>query len=96
MAGVQLYQYTPTMMHGKLMIADSRLCIVGSGNLDDRSFYINDEVNLHVLSPSFAREQKAMFLHDLKQSEEITLSNLSEVLPPIPHRMLAQILAPQL
>ncbi|MFT4639701.1 MAG: cardiolipin synthase [Verrucomicrobiales bacterium] len=49
-AGVRLYQYTPTMMHGKLMIVDGRLSIVGSGNMDGRSFFINDEVNLHACS----------------------------------------------
>ncbi|MGK0188960.1 MAG: cardiolipin synthase [Verrucomicrobiales bacterium] len=95
-AGVRLYQYTPTMMHGKLLIADARLSIVGSGNLDDRSFYINDEVNLHVLSPSFAREQKAMFLRDLEQAREITIENLSEALDPLPLRLLSRLVAPQL
>ncbi len=95
-AGIKLYQYTPTMMHGKLMIVDGRLSIVGSGNMDGRSFFINDEVNLHVLSPSFAQEQHAMFQQDLKQTEEITLTNLSETLAPLPHRILARLIAPQL
>ena len=95
-AGVRLYQYRPTMMHGKLLIADGRLSIVGSGNMDDRSFYINDEVNLHVFSPDFAREQKAMYLRDLEQCEEITLENLSDVLAPWPHRLLGRLIAPQL
>ena len=95
-AGVKLYQYTPTMMHGKLMIVDGRLSIVGSGNMDDRSFFINDEVNLHVLSSSFAKEQHDMFQQDLKCCEEITLANLSGILAPLPHRILAWIAAPQL
>ncbi|MDF1789967.1 MAG: phospholipase D-like domain-containing protein [Verrucomicrobiales bacterium] len=95
-AGVRLYQYTPTMMHGKLMIADGQLSIIGSGNMDDRSFYINDEVNLHVLSSSFAKEQLAMYQRDLKQAEEITLTNLSDILAPLPHRLLARLVAPQL
>jgi len=95
-AGVRLYQYTPTMMHGKLMIADGQLSVIGSGNMDDRSFYINDEVNLHVLSPSFAKEQLRMFHRDLAQAEEITLTNLKSVLAPLPHRILARLIAPQL
>ena len=44
--GIRIFQYEATMMHGKLLVADGRLSIVGSGNLDDRSFFINDEVNL--------------------------------------------------
>ena len=95
-AGVRLYQYNPTMMHGKLLIADSRLSIVGSGNLDGRSFFINDEVNLHVLSPTFAAEQKAMFLRDLKQADEITPSNLSVIVGPALHRIIAKVISPQL
>ena len=78
------------------MIADGQLSIIGSGNMDDRSFYINDEVNLHVLSSSFAKEQLAMYQRDLKQAEEITLTNLSDILAPLPHRLLARLVAPQL
>ncbi len=95
-AGVQLYQYTPTMMHGKLLIVDNRLSIIGSGNMDARSFFINDEVNLHVLSSRFAQEQEAMFRRDLQRAQRVTLDNLSEVLAPLPHRMLARFVAPQL
>ena len=78
--GIRIYQYEKTMMHGKLLVADGRLSIVGSGNLDDRSFFINDEVNLHVDSASFAKEQTRMFREDLKGAREITTENLSEVL----------------
>lgn len=95
-AGVRIFQYRTTMMHGKLLIADGVLSIVGSGNMDDRSFYINDEVNLHVLSERFAEEQKAMFLEDLKRCQEVTLENLDEILEPWIWRFLAWFGAPQL
>ena len=78
--GIQIYQYEKTMMHGKLLVADERLSIIGSGNLDDRSFFINDEVNLHVDSPAFAKEQIKMFREDLEDAREITMVNLPEVL----------------
>ena len=42
------------MMHTKLLVADDRFTITGSANLDDSSFFINDEVNLHVDSSSFS------------------------------------------
>lgn len=54
-----------SMLHGKLLIADQRIAIIGSGNLDDRSFFLNDEVNLHLDSKTFAREQTRMFPLDL-------------------------------
>ncbi|NNC89331.1 MAG: phosphatidylserine/phosphatidylglycerophosphate/cardiolipin synthase family protein [Akkermansiaceae bacterium] len=70
-AGVKLYQYLPTMMHGKLVVIDGHLSIIGSGNLDPRSFWINDENNLHVLSDAFAREQLAMFERDKARSRRL-------------------------
>ena len=90
--GIRLYQYEATMMHGKLLVADGRLSIVGSGNLDDRSFFINDEVNLHVDSVAFAREQARMFRDDLKAAREITMVNLSEVLEPSYKRFFARFI----
>lgn len=95
-AGIKMYQFEGSMLHGKLLVADENLTIIGSGNLDDRSFFLNDEVNLHVLSKSFAREQTQMFFRDLKRSRRITTENLNEVLAPLLKRILAEIIAPQL
>lgn len=95
-AGVKLYQFEPSMMHAKLLVADSRFSIIGSGNLDDRTFFLNDEVNLHVDSASFAREQTAIFEKDLKRSREITLDTLPQFLAPWPMRFGAWIASPHL
>ena len=78
-AGIRIWEYQPTMMHGKLIVVDNHLVIAGSANFDDRSFFINDENNLHVLSPAFAREQSAMFERDKAHSREITPAP-----PPLP------------
>ena len=94
--GVRLYQYEATMMHGKLLVADGRLSIVGSANLDDRSFFINDEINLHVDSRDFAREQVAMFRRDLRRCREVTLVNLPGILEPGYKRFFARFLESQL
>ncbi len=95
-AGIRLYQYEAVMMHGKLLIADGSVSIIGSGNIDDRSFFLNDEVNLHVRSKQFAREQEKMFRDDLKSCREITLSNLSQVMAPWFKRFFSGLIAPQL
>ncbi len=95
-AGIKLYQYERTMLHSKLLVADDRISIVGSGNLDDRSFFINDELNLHVDSRVFAAEQVAMFRRDLRESREITLVNLGSVLEPGYKRFFARFLESQL
>ncbi len=75
-AGVAIYEFQPTMMHGKLVAIDNQLSIVGSGNLDPRSFFINDENNLHVLSRPFAIEQRKMFERDRARSKRLTEDTL--------------------
>ncbi len=95
-AGILLYQYEPTMLHSKLLVADGRISIVGSGNLDDRTFFINDEINLHVDSREFAREQVAMFRRDLKAAREITPENLKSVLEPGYKRFFGRLVQSQL
>lgn len=72
-AGVEIYEYQPTMYHCKLMIVDDQWVSIGSSNLDNRSFRLNDEANLNVLSPRFAAEQSALFEQDLAKARQITL-----------------------
>lgn len=72
-AGVHLYEYDPTMVHTKLLIADGLFVSVGSGNLDSRSLRINDEANLNVFDASFAAAQTRIFRDDLSRSHPVTL-----------------------
>ena len=72
-AGVQIFEYQPTMFHCKVMVVDDTWVSLGSSNFDARSFSINDEANLDVYDPVFAAEQAAVFEHDLTRSQAITL-----------------------
>ena len=71
-AGVEIYEYEPTMYHCKVMIVDGRWTTVGSTNFDSRSFRLNDEANLNVLDPDFARSQAEAFERDKARSRRIT------------------------
>jgi cardiolipin synthase len=64
------------MMHGKLVVVDEHLSIIGSGNIDPRSFFINDENNVLVLDPSFARRQLDMHQADRQRSRPVMESDL--------------------
>jgi cardiolipin synthase len=77
-AGVEIYEYQPTMIHSKLMIVDGLFASVGSANLDSRSLAINDEANLNVLNADFAAEQNKLFANDLAQSVRVTVENLKK------------------
>ena len=74
-AGVRIYEYQPTMYHVKVMIVDDAWVSVGSTNFDNRSFRLNDEANLNVLDPGFARAQSEVFAADRARSKEITLED---------------------
>ena len=71
-AGVEMYEYEPTMFHCKVMVVDDVWVSVGSTNFDNRSFRLNDEANLNILNPDFARGQVELFERDKTRSRKIT------------------------
>lgn len=73
-AGIEIYEYQPTMYHCKYMIVDGVWMSVGSTNFDNRSFRLNREANLNVFDEEFAASQKKVFEDDLKHSRQITFS----------------------
>ena len=70
-AGVELYEYQPTMLHAKTMSVDGAWSAVGSANFDNRSFQLNDEATLCVTSPDFAAALTEQFERDLEVSDRI-------------------------
>lgn len=72
-AGVEFHSYEPAMFHCKMMIVDDTFLTIGSVNFDNRSFGINDEVNVNVLDPGVVRAAKRMFAADLRNSRPFTL-----------------------
>lgn len=73
-AGIQIYEYQPTMMHCKVMVIDGLWSSVGSANFDDRSFRLNDEANLNVFSEDLAREQTALIDADIVDSRRMVVN----------------------
>ncbi len=76
--GATIAEYQPTMFHCKVMVIDEYLVSVGSTNFDNRSFKLNDEATLNILSHSFAAEQITVFENDLKQARAITYAQWLE------------------
>jgi cardiolipin synthase len=70
--GIKIYEYQPSMNHTKALMVDDVWVVVGSTNVDYRSFSINDEVNLAVLDAALTRRVGKDFERDLSQSKEIT------------------------
>jgi cardiolipin synthase len=71
-AGAEIYEYQPTMLHAKTMVADGAWSSVGTVNFDNRSFQLHDEVTLCVWDEHFAGLLTEQFEHDLERSDRIT------------------------
>lgn len=88
-AGVEIYEYQPTMAHTKLMVVDGLFSSVGSSNLDYRSLRINAEANLNVLDAGFAAQQTRIFVHDLAKARRISREEQRQrVLKALPIQIL--------
>ena len=72
-AGVEIHEFRPAMMHAKALVVDGVWGVVGSTNVDTRSFGHNDEVNLAVRDPAFAARLDEDFARDLARSHRVTL-----------------------
>jgi cardiolipin synthase len=71
-AGARIFEYKPAMIHTKSMVIDGMWSIVGSTNFDNRSFGLNDEVNLAVFDTELAARLVEDFTHDQSESREIS------------------------
>ncbi|MDB4906936.1 MAG: Phospholipase D-like domain protein [Gemmatimonadetes bacterium] len=71
--GVKVYEYQPTMIHSKTIVADGLWSSVGSMNFDNRSMAFNNESNLVVLNPVFGQMMDSTFMDDLRYSTQMSL-----------------------
>ena len=71
-AGVKIYEYTSALMHSKTIVVDGQWASVGSTNLDNRSFALNDELNLAFLDRGLAAQLTKVFHDDLRHARQVT------------------------
>lgn len=70
--GIEIYEYVPTMMHVKIMVVDGVWSVIGSGNFDNRSLELNDEITVAVYDSDLGRRLTTTFEADLGQSKRWT------------------------
>lgn len=70
-AGVEIYLYWKGFIHVKTMVVDGLISIVGTANMDFRSFDLNFEVNAVVYGEKLAGELRASFFNDISDAEQI-------------------------
>jgi len=74
-AGVRVYRYSNGFLHSKAIVIDDFISIVGSCNLDERSFSQNFEANAFIYDPATAVKLKELFLNDIENCEELSLDS---------------------
>ncbi len=70
-AGVEIYRYKKGFVHAKTIVTDNKIAIVGTANMDTRSFELNFEVNAIIYDKEIATELSNAFYEDLKDAEKI-------------------------
>ena len=76
-AGVEIYRFERGLLHTKSVLVDEQLALVGSVNLDRRSFWLNFETTLLVDDRAFANELLALQQHYMSQASRLYLSDWS-------------------
>ena len=72
-AGIKIHEYMPALLHAKTMVIDGVFSSIGSTNFDNRSFALNQEVNLTVYDHRIGERMDQIFAEDLANSRPLTL-----------------------
>jgi cardiolipin synthase len=94
-SGVRIFEYQSAILHAKTLVVDDYVSVVGSSNLDFRSFYFNAECNVLIFDDATGRTMAQTFQEDLEQSTEMRLEAWNQ--RPLAHRLgdaLARCLSP--
>ena len=71
LGGIELYEYQPALLHAKTMVVDGIWALVGTTNLDNRSFALNEEINFIAYDAGIAGQLEKAFFQDLKYSKKL-------------------------
>lgn len=79
---IDTYFYKPRFSHLKALISDDKTSIVGSANIDERSFTGNQELCVIIEDKDFVQTlDQRVFLKDIKQSEKANEENTKLSIP---------------
>jgi cardiolipin synthase len=89
-AGVRIFRYQKGFVHAKTLVCDDVLSVVGTVNLDNRSFDLNFEINAAIYSAELAKQLSAQFDMDVKDANEIDLNEWKQ--RPIITKVIEKVL----
>ena len=77
-AGVRIFEYLPRVLHAKTAVIDDLTGLIGSANLDYRSFFVNYEITLLCRDRDVAKQLRVQFEADLLEAKEVDSVNWSK------------------
>ena len=77
--GVRVFEFQPGMMHSKLVTIDSRWSMIGSANLDLRSFALNAEIAVLIYDRQVVAALRKVQTADLHKARRVTLESRARV-----------------
>ena len=92
--GIRIYRYTPGFVHAKGIVSDGECCILGSTNMDFRSFYLHFECDAAFFDARIAAQVEEDFLQTCALCEEVGIDAIKDSLPRLLYRALLRIFAP--
>ena len=75
-AGVKIYEYTPGFIHSKMILCDDDVAVIGTINLDYRSFVHHFECACWMYQPDCYKDMVEDFKSTIKESKRITLDDI--------------------
>jgi cardiolipin synthase len=96
-SGVEVYLYKKGFVHAKTLVSDGQLSIIGTANMDHRSFELNFEVNSMIYDEAISQQLRNAFYNDLKYAERIDPErwNNRKIYRQLPER-IARLVSPLL
>jgi cardiolipin synthase len=71
--GIRIFEYQKAVLHAKTIVADRHVSVIGSSNLDFRSFRFNAECNVVVFDDALGEAMARAFELDSQHSHEVGL-----------------------
>ena len=78
LAGIRMFRYRPGFVHEKVLLVDDDTAMVGSMNLDNRSFRLNFEIAALNVDADFASQVEAMLCDDFEHAYEVTVAEYEQ------------------
>ncbi|CAH2713970.1 Minor cardiolipin synthase ClsB [Neobacillus rhizosphaerae] len=76
--GVAVYQFKNGFYHAKTIMIDDKICDIGTANFDQRSLFLNKEINCFIYNSTFIERVRSVIKKDIRDSIPLTLAELNK------------------